>query len=120
MKIAHLMIAIGVACAASASVTSTAMAANATYPSTPLPAYAQDELQKVIDDATGPLPAAQTSLPAPQSAATPPQSANVLPNGPYATPRVTPHDDEAHATASASKRGARPSKAHRHERHKYV
>ncbi|KAE8757895.1 MULTISPECIES: hypothetical protein [Paraburkholderia] len=117
MKIAHLMIALGLACAVSA--TSTAMAANATYPPAPLPAYAQDELQKVIDAATGPLPAAQTSSTAPQSAATP-QSPAVLPNGPYATPRISPHDDEPHAAASASKRGARPSKAHRHERHKYV
>ncbi|MFL9983119.1 superantigen-like protein SSL4 [Paraburkholderia sediminicola] len=117
MKIAHLMIALGLACAV--SVTSTAMAANATYPPAPLPAYAQDELQKVIDAATGPLHAAQTSLAAPQSAATS-QSPTVLPNGPYATPRVTPHDDEPHAAASTSKRGGRPSKAHRHERHKYV
>ncbi|MFM0127349.1 superantigen-like protein SSL4 [Paraburkholderia sediminicola] len=117
MKIAHLMIALGLACAV--SVTSTAMAANATYPPAPLPAYAQDELQKVIDAATGPLHAAQTSLAAPQSAATP-QSLTVLPNAPYATPRVTPHDDEPHAAASTSKRGARSSKAHRHERHKYV
>ncbi|CAE6728761.1 hypothetical protein R69658_03404 [Paraburkholderia aspalathi] len=116
MKIAHLMIALGFACAV--SITSAAMAANATYPSTPLPAYAQDELQKVIDDATGPLPAAHLST-APQSAATP-QSSTALPNGLYATPRVTPHDDEPHAAASASKRDARPSKAHRHERHKYV
>ena len=117
MKIAHLMIALGLACAA--SVTSTAMAANATYPPAPLPAYAQDELQKVIDAATGPLPAAQTSSAEPQSAATS-QSPTVLPNGPYANPRVTPQDDEPHAAASASKRGVRPSKAHRHERHKYV
>ncbi|MFM0230670.1 superantigen-like protein SSL4 [Paraburkholderia sediminicola] len=117
MKIAHLMIALGLACAV--SVTSTAMAANATYPPAPLPAYAQDELQKMIDAATGPLHAAQTSLAAPQSAATP-QSLTVLPNAPYATPRVTPHDDEPHAAASTSKRGARSSKAHRHERHKYV
>ncbi|MFM0070482.1 hypothetical protein PQQ86_04825 [Paraburkholderia sediminicola] len=117
MKIAHLMIALGLACAA--SITSTAMAANATYPSAPLPAYAQDELQKVIDAATGPLPAAQTPLAEPQSAATS-QSPGVLPNGPYATPRVAPHDDDPHAAARTSKRGARPSKAHRHERHKYV
>ncbi|MFM0013641.1 superantigen-like protein SSL4 [Paraburkholderia sediminicola] len=117
MKIAHLLIALGLACAV--SVTSTAMAANATYPPAPLPAYAQDELQKMIDAATGPLHAAQTSLAAPQSAATP-QSLTVLPNAPYATPRVTPHDDEPHAAASTSKRGARSSKAHRHERHKYV
>ena len=116
MKIAHLMIALGFACAV--SITSAAMAANATYPSTPLPAYAQDELQEVIDDATGPLPAAHLST-APQSAETP-QSSTALPNGLYATPRVTPHDDEPHAAASASKRDARPSKAHRHERHKYV
>ena len=118
MKIARLMLALGLAFAASAGATSTAMAANATYPPAPLPAYAQDELQKVIDDATGPLPAAHLST-APQSAATP-QSSTALPNGLYATPRVTPHDDEPHAAASASKRDARPSKAHRHERHKYV
>ena len=117
MKIAHLMLALGLACAA--FTTSPAMAADATYPPAPLPAYAQDELQKVIDAATGPLPVAQTSSAESQSAATP-QSPTVLPNGPYATPRVTPHDDESHAAASASKRGARPSKAHRHERHKYV
>ncbi|CAE6709063.1 hypothetical protein R75461_01657 [Paraburkholderia nemoris] len=119
MKIARLMLALGLAFAASAGATSTAMAANATYPPAPLPAYAQDELQKVIDAATGPLPVAQTSSAESQSAATP-QSPTVLPNGSYATPRVTPHDDESHAAASASKRGARPSKAHRHERHKYV
>ncbi|NPT43693.1 hypothetical protein GNZ12_20765 [Paraburkholderia sp. 1N] len=116
MKIAHLMLALGLACAAFA--TSTAMAADATYPPAPLPPYAQDELQKVIDAATGPLPAVQHSPAAPQSAATL-QSPAVSQKGPYAAPRVMPHD-ESHAGASAGKRGARPSKAHRHERHKYV
>ncbi|CAE6744297.1 hypothetical protein R69927_02939 [Paraburkholderia domus] len=113
MKIAHLMISLGVACAAS-----TAMAADAAYPPAPLPAYAQDELQKVIDAATGPLPAAQTSSTASQGAATM-QSPAVLQHGSYTNPRVTPQD-ESHAAASTSKRGTRPSKAHRHERHKYV
>ena len=116
MKIAHLMLALGLACAA--FTTSPAMAADATYPPAPLPAYAQDELQKVIDAATGALPAVPASSAASHSASTL-QSPAVLQKGPYAAPRVMPHD-EPHAAASASKRGARPSKAHRHERHKYV
>ncbi|RKE24244.1 hypothetical protein B0G76_8121 [Paraburkholderia sp. BL23I1N1] len=58
MKIAHLMIALGLVC--DASTASTVMAADAKYPPAPLPDYAQDELQKVIDAATGPLPAVQT------------------------------------------------------------
>ncbi|MFL9882813.1 hypothetical protein PQR68_22990 [Paraburkholderia agricolaris] len=91
MKIACLIIALGLACAAS----STVMAAAATYPPAPLPAYAQDELQKLIDAATGPLPAAATSSAAPRA-------------------------DEPHAARSVGKRGVRPAKAHRHERHKYV
>lgn len=117
MKIAHLMLSLGLACAA--FTTSTAMAADATYPPAPLPPYAHDELQKVIDAATGRLPVVQPSSAAPQSADTL-QSPAVLQKGSYAAPRVMQHD-ESHAAASASKRGARPSsKAHRHERHKYV
>ncbi|MGP8439839.1 hypothetical protein [Paraburkholderia fungorum] len=111
MKIARLIIALGLACAAS----STVMAAAATYPPAPLPAYAQDELQKVIDAATGPLPAAAASSAAPQNEATR-QSPAVLHNGPYAVPPA----DEPHAARSVGKRGIRPAKAHRHEHHKYV
>lgn len=109
-KLATLMIALGSVCAASV-----ATAADAKYPYSPLPAYAQEELQKVIDAAAGPMPVAST---APQSAATV-QSPATLRDEANANPHAKPQD-QSHAAASVPKHRGRASKAHRHERHKFV
>lgn len=105
-KLATLMIAFGFVCAASV-----ATAADAKYPYAPLPAYAHEELQKVIDAAAGPTPAAST---VPQSAATVQSPATLRDEA-----NVNPQD-QRHAAASVPKHGGRASKAHRHERHKFV
>ncbi|WP_341312804.1 hypothetical protein WN982_15385 [Paraburkholderia sp. IMGN_8] len=109
-ELATLMIASGFVCAASV-----AMAADAKYPYAPPPAYAQEELQKVIDAATGPMPVAST---VPQIAATV-QSPATLCDEANADRHANPQD-QPHAAASVPKHGGRASKAHRHERHKFV
>lgn len=117
MKLAPLMIAFGLACAAGVPVS--ASATDAKYPPAPLPAYAQDELQRVVDAATGASPDAQAVLSAPQGEATAPAAPAGLQNGSYVAPR-----DQTHAAASTStssgKREGRSSKPRRHEKHKYV
>ncbi|PQV52790.1 hypothetical protein [Paraburkholderia sp. BL21I4N1] len=111
MKFAPLMIAFGLACAA--AVPASASATDAKYPPAPLPAYAQDELQRVVNAATG----APAVLSAPQGEANAPARPAGLQNDSYVAPR-----DETHTAASANlgKREGRASKPRRHEKHKYV
>nr|WKF58909.1 hypothetical protein HUO10_003411 [Paraburkholderia busanensis] len=115
MKIAHSISSIalrvaGVACVTCAAAVSTPGVAGATgmpYPSTPLPGYAQDELQRIVDAATGSMP--QARQPEPDSKFETEEGQSV----------VTPQREEAEPQASTY-RDARPSKSRRRKRHHYV
>ncbi|WP_176060435.1 hypothetical protein [Paraburkholderia sp. BCC1876] len=123
MKLAPLMIAFGLACAA--AVPASASATDAKYPPAPLPAYAQDELQRVVDAASGSSPDAQAVLSAPRGEMTAPAVPTGVQNGSYAAPRNETHTAASVSTRSStstspSKREGRSSKPRRHEKHKYV
>ncbi|MFM0646826.1 hypothetical protein PQR14_21080 [Paraburkholderia bryophila] len=117
MKLAPLMIAFGLACAA--AVPASASATDAKYPPAPLPAYAQDELQRVVDAASGSSPDAQAVLSAPRGEVTAPAVPTGVQSGSYAAPRNETHTAASVSTRS-SKHEGRSSKPRRHEKHKYV
>ncbi len=123
MKLAPSMIAIGLACAV--AVPASASASDAKYPPAPLPAYAQDELQRVVDAATGSSPDPQAVLSAPRGEATVPAGPAGVQNGSHAAPRNEPDaaasaNTSTSTSASSSQREGRRSKPRRHEKHKYV